>query len=58
MPAGQDRQHAQARRAAFVVPPSAPNQVEQLDFSEFETRHGGTWRIAGIADCRSKLELG
>lgn len=52
------RQHAQARRAAFLVPPSAPNQVWQLDFSEFETRHGGTWRIGGVADYWSKLELG
>jgi len=52
------RQHAAARRAAFVVPPSGPNQVWQLDFSEFETRMGGTWRIAGIADYWSKLELG
>ena len=52
------RQHAQARRAAFVAPPSGPNQVWQLDFSEFETRMGGTWRIAGIADYWSKLELG
>ena len=52
------RQHAQARRAAFVVPPSAPNQVWQLDFSEFETRHGGVWRIGGIADYWSKVELG
>ena len=52
------RQHAQARRAAFVVPPSAPNQVWQLDFTEFETRMGGTWRIGGIADYWSKLELG
>ena len=52
------RQHAQARRAAFVVPPSGPNQVWQLDFSEFETRMGGTWRIAGIADYWSKFELG
>lgn len=52
------RQHAQARRAAFVVAPSAPNQVWQLDFSEFETRMGGTWRIAGIADYWSKLEHG
>ncbi len=39
------RQHAAARRAAFVVPPSGPNQVWQLDFSEFETRQGGVWRI-------------
>jgi transposase InsO family protein len=52
------RQHAQARRAAFVVPPSGPNQVWQLDFTEFETRWGGTWRIAGIADYWSKLEFG
>ncbi len=52
------RQHAEARRAAFVVPPSAPNQVWQLDFTEFVTRMGGTWRIGGIADYWSKLELG
>ena len=52
------RQHAQARRAAFVVPPSGPNQVWQCDFTEFETRMGGTWRIGGIADYWSKLELG
>ncbi len=52
------RQHAEARRAAFVVPPSGPNQVWQLDFTEFETRQGGTWRIGGIADYWSKLELG
>ena len=30
----------------------------QLDFSEFETRHGGTWRIGGIAGYWSKLEFG
>jgi putative transposase len=52
------RQHAEARRAAFVVPPSGPNQVLQLDFTEFETRMGGSWRIGGIADYWSKLELG
>src|SRR5947208_10233028 len=52
------RQLAEARRAAFVVPPTGPNQVWQLDFSEFETRHGGTWRIGGVADYWSKLELG
>ncbi len=52
------RQHAQARRAAFVVPPSAPNQVWQLDFSEFETRIGGRWQIGGCSDYWSKYELG
>ena len=52
------RQHAQARRAVFVVPPSGPNQVWQMDFTEFETRIGGTWRIGAITDYWSKLELG
>jgi putative transposase len=52
------RQHAQARRAAFVVPPSGPNQVWQMDFSEFETRMGGTWQIGGVTDYWSKVELG
>ena len=52
------RQHAKARRAAFVVAPSGPNQVWQLDFTEFETRMGGSWRIGGVADYWSKLELG
>ncbi|MBA3842075.1 MAG: DDE-type integrase/transposase/recombinase [Actinobacteria bacterium] len=52
------RQHAEARRAAFVVPPTGPNQVWQLDFTEFETRMGGTWRVGGIADYWSKMELG
>jgi len=32
--------------------------VWQLDFSEFETVGGGTWRIAACTDYWSKLELG
>nr|MBA2768641.1 transposase [Sporichthyaceae bacterium] len=52
------RQLAAARRAAFLVPPTGPNQVWQLDFSEFETSRGGTWRIAGCADYWSKYEFG
>jgi transposase InsO family protein len=52
------RQLAEARRAAFVVPPSGPNQVWQLDFTEVETGQGGVWRIAGCSDYWSKLELG
>ena len=44
------RDHAAARRAAFVVPPSGRNEVWQLDFTEYETTQGGTWRIAGCAD--------
>lgn len=49
---------AAARRQAFVDPPTRPNQVWQLDFSEFETIHGGTWRIAGVADHYAKYEFG
>jgi transposase InsO family protein len=52
------RQLAAARRAAFVIPPAGPNQVWQLDFSEFETTGGGRWRIAACTDYWSKYELG
>ncbi|RDI73156.1 Integrase core domain [Gaiella occulta] len=41
-----------------MVPPSGPNQVWQLDFSEFETRIGGRWQIGGCSDYWSKYELG
>jgi putative transposase len=50
------RQLAAARKAAFLVPPTGPNQVWQLDFSDFETIAGGTWRIAGCRDYVSKFE--
>ena len=52
------RDLATARRAAFVVPPSGPNQVWQMDFTEYETTRGGTWRISGCADYWAKAELG
>ncbi|GAB6902338.1 integrase core domain-containing protein [Kineosporia succinea] len=52
------RQLAAARKAAFVNPPTGPNQVWQLDFSEFETRKGGTWRLAACRDYWSKYEFG
>lgn len=52
------RQLAAARKAVFVDPPTGPNQVWQLDFSEFETVAGGTWRFAACADYWSKYELG
>ncbi|MBF6150230.1 integrase core domain-containing protein [Nocardia nova] len=50
------RQLAARRKAAFAVEPTGPNQVWQLDFSEFETTIGGTWRIAGCRDYWSKYE--
>jgi transposase InsO family protein len=52
------RQLAAARKAVFVDPPTGPNQVWQLDFSEFETVAGGTWRFAACTDYWSKYELG
>ena len=52
------RQLAARRKAAFAVEPTGPNQVWQLDFSEFETTTGGTWRLAGCRDYWSKYELG
>lgn len=50
------RQLAVQRKAAFARVPTGPNQVWQLDFSEFETTRGGTWRIAGCRDYWSKYE--
>ena len=52
----QRRELAKDRRAAFAKNPTTPNQVWQLDFSEFETTQGGIWRIAGCRDWYSKYE--
>src|SRR5690606_12336427 len=52
------RQLAARRKAAFATQPTGANQVWQLDFSEFETTGGGTWRLAGCRDYWSKYELG
>ncbi len=52
------RDLAAARRAAFVVPPSGPNEVWQMDFSGYATTQGGTWQISGCADYWAKAELG
>lgn len=50
------RELAARRKAAFTNDPTGPNQVWQLDFSQFETTTGGTWRIAGCRDYWSKYE--
>ena len=52
------RRLAQERKAAFAAAPTGPNQVWQLDFSEFETNTGGTWRVAAVIDYWSKYEFG
>jgi len=51
------RQLAQAPRAAFVEQPARRNQVWQMNFSEFETAGGGTWRLAGVVDHATKVSL-
>ena len=55
---GRRRELAKARSAAFAEPPTRPNQVWQLDFSEYETTTGGIWRLAGCCDYYSKYEHG
>lgn len=50
------RKLAERRKAAFAQEPTGANQVWQLDFSEFETTTGGTWRLAGCRDYYSKYE--
>ena len=52
------RELAKQRKAAFAAPPTGPNQVWQLDFSEYETTRGGTWRVAAVTDYYSKIEFG
>ncbi|WP_100813977.1 integrase core domain-containing protein [Microbacterium lacus] len=51
------RKLAERRKAAFAKEPTGPNQVWQLDFSEYETTTGGTWRIAACRDYWSKYEF-
>jgi len=43
-------------RRGFTVEPSGSGQAWQLDFSEFETTAGGTWRLARRQDYWSKYE--
>ena len=51
------RNLAERRKAAFAKEPTGPNQVWQLDFSEYETTTGGIWRIASCRDYWSKYEF-
>lgn len=51
------RKLAERRKAAFAKEPTGPNQVWQLDFSEYETTAGGTWRIASCRDYWAKHEF-
>jgi putative transposase len=55
---GERRELARARKAAFAEAPVRPNEVWQLDFSEYETTAGGIWRLAGVTDYFNKIEHG
>lgn len=48
---------AALRRRVFHDPPTERNRVWQTDFSEFETAHGGIWRISAVIDYVSKYCL-
>ncbi|SDZ20232.1 hypothetical protein SAMN05660209_05011 [Geodermatophilus africanus] len=41
---------AARRKAAFATELTRPNKALQVDFSEFETTAGSTWRLAGCRD--------
>jgi transposase InsO family protein len=45
------------RKAVFLAPPARRNRVWQVDFTEFETSRGGTWRILPVVDYATKLCL-
>ncbi|WNG95732.1 hypothetical protein C6A82_007510 [Mycobacterium sp. ITM-2016-00318] len=45
---------AALRRRVFHDPPTQRNRVWQTDFSEFETAHGGIWRISAVIDYVTK----
>lgn len=51
------RQLAQRRKAVFATEPTGPNQVWQLDFCEYETTTGASWRIASCRDYWAKYEF-
>jgi transposase InsO family protein len=51
------RAFAEARKAAFAGVPERRNRVWQMDFTEFETTWGGTWRICCVVDYATKYVL-
>jgi putative transposase len=51
------RELAKARKATFHDPPTRRNRVWQTDFTELETRAGGSWQMSGVIDYVSKFCL-
>lgn len=54
---GERRKLAQIRKETFLSPPARRNRVWQVDFTEYETYGGGTWRICPVVDYVTKLCL-
>lgn len=54
---GERRKLALIRKETFLTPPTRRNRVWQIDFTEFETAAGGTWRICPVIDYVTKLCL-
>jgi putative transposase len=53
-----ERRHlAQARKSAFAEVPRRRNRVWQMDFTEYETLAGGTWRVCCVVDYATKCAL-
>ena len=51
------RELAKARKQTFHDPPTRRNRVWQTDFTELETRAGGTWQLSGVIDYVTKFCL-
>jgi putative transposase len=51
------RELAKARKATFHDPPTRRNRVWQTDFTELETRAGGSWQMSGVVDYVTKFCL-
>ena len=51
------RELAKARQQTFHAAPTRRNRVWQTDFSELETRAGGTWQMGGVVDYVTKFCL-
>ena len=48
---------SRGRKQTFHDPPTRRNRVWQTDFSELETRAGGTWQLSGVIDYVTKFCL-
>lgn len=54
---GERRKLAQIRKETFLSPPTRRNRVWQVDFTEYETSVGGSWRICPVVDYATRTCL-